>query len=59
MLCILFETIVNQASPDYVIYVVGEKFYFFGKQLRNRNLHKFAISNSNFEEINSFRHASS
>ena len=32
MLCSLFETIVNQASPDYVIYVVGEKFYFFGKQ---------------------------
>ena len=32
MLCNLFETIVHQASPDYVIYVVGEKFYFFGKQ---------------------------
>ena len=32
MLCNLFETIVNQASPDYVIYVMGEKFYFFGKQ---------------------------
>ena len=32
MLCNLFETIVNQALPDYVIYVVGEKFYFFGKQ---------------------------